>query len=101
MHLNLKDFSSFKIKKAKNENCLYCQGDFQIADPAYEVLSSSDSDLLDIRNLSDEQVFHSIKNRDKVVLCCHRGHRSLKLTQMLRAQGHESVYSLRGGVKTE
>ncbi len=101
LHLNLKNFSLFKIKKAKTDHCLYCRGDFQIEESACEVLTGSDSEILDIRNLTDEQVFDSIKNRDKVVLCCHRGHRSLKLAQMLRAQGHDSVYSLRGGVKTE
>jgi molybdopterin/thiamine biosynthesis adenylyltransferase/molybdopterin synthase catalytic subunit len=97
LHLNLRTLTSFKVKKARKEDCQYCAGNFELVDTVMEVDEALSSDILDIRHLSDDEVLKSIQSREKVILCCHRGHRSLKVTQWLREQGHDHVYSLRGG----
>lgn len=92
LYLNLKDLSQMKIKNFKKDGCKVCRGEGEILESELEV--ESFPHVLDIRNLSDEEVL-SLKPR-LVALCCHRGVRSKKLARILRSEGYE-VFSLKGG----
>jgi adenylyltransferase/sulfurtransferase len=92
LFLNLSDLSQMKIKNAKRHDCQVCAGEVAIKLDDLEV--DGDRKILDIRNLSDEEVLNL--NVSGVALCCHRGIRSKRLACEMRASGKE-VYSLRGG----
>ena len=93
IYFNFKDLSQMKVKNFKKPGCKVCEGDFELTHSDLEV-EKFDS-ILDIRNLSDEEVY--AMKPSGVALCCHRGVRSKKLALNLRAQGLD-VYSLKGGV---
>jgi rhodanese-related sulfurtransferase len=80
------------VKNSKNSDCPTCAGDVVLHVSTLEV--SGGMEILDIRNLSDEEVYQM--KPSGVALCCHRGVRSKKLALNLRAQGLD-VYSLKGG----
>ena len=59
-----------------------------------------EADLIDIRELSDEDVL-SLKVEDRpIIMYCHRGIRSQKLVLELRENGQNEVFSLRGGAQS-
>ncbi len=91
LYLNLNDLSQMKVKNTGIE-CHVCLGDFEIESSSLEVTGGME--ILDIRNLTDEEVFEM--KPQGVALCCHRGVRSKKLALSLREHGHD-VYSLKGG----
>lgn len=92
LYLNLNDLSQMKVKNSKRDDCMVCAGKVQLMENDLEV--EGGMDILDIRNLSDEEVIQMKPH--KVALCCHRGVRSKKLAMALRSQGLE-VFSLKGG----
>ncbi len=91
LYLNLNDLSQIKVKNTGTA-CSVCQGDVEIYHSNLEVTGGME--ILDIRNLSDEEVFQM--KPSGVALCCHRGVRSKKLALSLRERGHK-VFSLKGG----
>jgi molybdopterin/thiamine biosynthesis adenylyltransferase/molybdopterin synthase catalytic subunit len=92
LFMNLSDLSQMKIKNFKNTDCQVCKGQVELNENDLEV--EGGMEILDIRNLTDEEVF-AMKPKN-VALCCHKGVRSKKLALDLRSHGHE-VYSLKGG----
>jgi adenylyltransferase/sulfurtransferase len=92
LYLNLQNFTQIKITNIKNPDCLVCKGEVDF--PINDLEVTGGMKILDIRDLSDEDVFKLKPN--KVALCCHRGVRSKKLALQLRENGHD-VYSLKGG----
>ena len=96
-------FIDFKYQKklnhlhSKNINKIINKSNFILGD---EVENFENAELLDIRNLSDHEIMNLAPAAHKRVLCCHRGVRSLKVVEELRARGHENVFSLKGGVST-
>lgn len=90
--MNLKTLTQMKIKNNKKLGCKTCAGVVVLHENNLEVTGGME--ILDIRHLSDEEVFKL--NPRNVALCCHRGVRSKDLALKLRAKGHE-VYSLKGG----
>lgn len=90
-YLNLNDLSQMKIKNTGTA-CDVCQGHIELSFNDIEV--DGGMEILDIRNLSDEDVL--LLKPQKVALCCHRGVRSKKLALSLRDHGYE-VFSLKGG----
>lgn len=92
VYFNFKDLSQMKIKNFQKPDCKVCAGDFEIETSGLEV--ESFESILDIRNLTDEEVF--AMKPSGVALCCHRGVRSKILALNLREQGLD-VYSLKGG----
>lgn len=105
-YLDLKNLRTMKIRNFKKENCSYCAGLRDIApedvlDQEFEInpedLDLEKMHLLDIRNLEDD-CLHSLQNDSRtIVVCCHRGIRSLKLVKEQRRLGHTQFYSLKGG----
>ena len=100
IYLNLKSLQLMKLKNSARQDCLYCQGKIKTCQDFLEVESLEDAELVDIRNLSDSEVINLAPANHKRVLCCHRGVRSLKVVEQLRARGHENVFSLKGGAST-
>lgn len=90
--LNLNDLTQMKVKNFKRPDCKVCAGFVDVKQDNLEVQGGME--ILDIRNLSDEEV-RALKPNG-VALCCHRGIRSKKLAITLRKEGLE-VYSLKGG----
>lgn len=97
LHLNLKTLTQVKIKNSHNPECAVCRGEVDILEDDLEIMEIGDEKVLDIRDLSDEAVMSLAFENQKVVLCCHRGIRSKKMALSLRAQGHNHIYSLKGG----
>lgn len=100
LYLNLKDLSQMKIKNSKLPHCPTCSGKVELENSDLEVSLNelnSDFEVVDIRDFSDSDVDKFKNYPKKVVLCCHKGIRSHKLTQSLRASGHSHFYSLKGG----
>lgn len=91
LYLNLTDLSQMKVKNS-GLDCLVCKGQVEMVTSTLEVTGGME--ILDIRNLTDEEVFEM--KPQGVALCCHRGVRSKKLALSLREHGHD-VYSLKGG----
>jgi molybdopterin/thiamine biosynthesis adenylyltransferase/molybdopterin synthase catalytic subunit len=100
IYLNLKSLHLMKLKNSRREDCLYCQGRMKTTQDLLEVENFENAELLDIRNLSDHDIMNLAPAAHKRVLCCHRGVRSLKVVEELRARGHENVFSLKGGAST-
>jgi adenylyltransferase/sulfurtransferase len=100
IHLNVKSLHMMKLKNSVRQDCLYCQGKMTSTLEFLEVESAEDAELLDIRNVSDNELMNLAPANHKRVLCCHRGVRSLKVVEQLRALGHENVFSLKGGATT-
>ena len=102
--MDLKSLRSLRLKNRAKDNCLCCQGLLPLEVESAEVLPQDlgpDYQLLDIRNSPDE-VLHShltshLNSLQKVAVLCHRGVRSLRLVQRLRAQGHVNFFSVSGG----
>lgn len=98
LHIDLKSFSLTKIRNSAHPDCPTCLGVHELQHSAFEVEDLSDGEILDIRNMTDADL-HSLKpSGKKMILCCHRGVRSLKLTKELRELGHKNIFSLKGGV---
>jgi sulfur-carrier protein adenylyltransferase/sulfurtransferase len=94
---DLKLLSPVKVKNNAHPDCLTCAGLIDVESSDLEVDEIGDSLFVDIRQMSDHELAHF--NTDKrVVLCCHRGHRSKKIADQFRAKGIEA-YSLRGGAE--
>lgn len=93
LFLNLLDLTQFKIKNIKKDSCPTCSGEIHLPLES-DIEVSEGKEIVDIRDLSDEEVF-ALDLHNKA-LCCHRGVRSKKLALKLRERG-EKVYSLKGG----
>lgn len=93
-YFNFKDLSINRFKNASNPQCQFCAGNFKMSYDEVDVDVSHGLDILDIRDLSDEDVLS--RSLSNVALCCHRGVRSKKLALKLRDQG-QKVFSLKGG----
>lgn len=96
IYYNLKNLSQVKIKNTHIDNCLVCKGDVELEMNDLEVESIGEASHIDIRTLTDEQI-SKLNFSGDVVLSCHRGIRSKKMVENLRAQGHSRVFSLKGG----
>ena len=92
LFFNINDLSIMKVKNLKKEGCLTCAGEVHFEVHSVEVTGGME--ILDIRNLTDEEVY-AIRPQ-KVALCCHKGIRSKRLAMKLQEEGHD-VYSLKGG----
>lgn len=99
LYLNLSNFEQIKIKNKAKENCSTCQGRITRLDMSFVITKEQVGDgvLVDIRELSDDEVFLFKNKNEKVVLSCHRGNRSHHLVSELRRQGFSHFYSLQGG----
>lgn len=97
--LNTKTLSQMKIKNSSAKDCLVCQGKGEVFVSGLEVDSLSDAQVIDIRELSDDEI-SQLSFHKKTLLCCHRGIRSKKWAEKLRSEGHQNVYSLRGGASS-
>ncbi len=100
LYLNLKNLSTYLLKNFANKDCPVCRGEGDLLLNSLEVLHAQDGHIVDIRNMSDEEVAQINFQHSKTILCCHRGVRSKRLTQQLRSLGHESVFSLKGGANS-
>ncbi len=96
LYLNLKTLTQLRIKHSARPDCPVCKGDVELETCDLEVESIGEARLIDIRNLSDEEV-KNLNFTGKVVLSCHRGVRSRKMAEVCRSQGHQHVFSLKGG----
>jgi molybdopterin/thiamine biosynthesis adenylyltransferase/molybdopterin synthase catalytic subunit len=96
LHMNLKTLSQTKIKNIAKADCPVCHGQVELELNTLEVDSVGAAHLIDIRHLSDAEIQNLNFSRE-VVLSCHRGVRSKKVAESLRAQGHSQVFSLKGG----
>jgi hypothetical protein len=97
IHFDLKTLSQFKIKNSAKSDCLVCQGEVEIEMSDLEVQELRNKTLIDIRQMSDEEIAALNFSSGPIVLFCHKGIRSKKMAQTLREAGHRHVYSLRGG----
>lgn len=97
LHLNVKTLTQMKIKNTAKTDCPVCLGQVEIKTSDLEVETSQDGRLVDIREMSDEEISQLNFSAEKIILACHRGVRSKKVVEALRAQGHAHVYSLKGG----
>lgn len=100
--VNLRSLSSLPVKNSARPGCAYCAGAFEIEASELEVspavLSEEGITLVDMRPHEDDAYLRSFAGRPgKVVVACHRGVRSKRLVRMMRAEGFENFYSLRGG----
>lgn len=89
-----------KINNKKSPECQTCQGIVVVSESDLginvdEILSIHE--ILDIRNLSDDEVLSYKSQKSKLVLACHRGVRSKKLAQKMRESSQHEIYSLNGG----
>lgn len=96
LHFNLKTMSQVKIKNTAKTDCPVCQGKVDLESNHLEVDAVGSARLIDIRNLTDEEITN-LNFSGQIVLSCHRGIRSKKVAESLRAQGHLQVFSLKGG----
>ena len=96
LHMNLKTLSQTKIKNSVKADCPVCHGQVELELNTLEVHSVGAARLIDIRHLSDAEI-QNLDFSGEVVLKCHRGFRSKKVAESLRAQGHSQVFSLKGG----
>lgn len=97
LHLNVKTLNQMKIKNTAKADCPVCLGQVQIKTSDLEVESSLGCKLVDIREMTDEEISQLNFSNEKIILACHRGVRSKKVAEALRAKGHAKVYSLKGG----
>lgn len=95
-YLDLKTLSQMKIKNKQNPECEVCTGDVELLESDLEVDSALEAHLVDIRNMSLEDVL-KLNFDHKTVLACHHGVKSKKAVLELRSLGKTNVYSLRGG----
>jgi adenylyltransferase/sulfurtransferase len=100
LHVNLKNLSLMKIKNKANLDCPTCFGKHEVRENTLEVDHVGEGELLDIRELSDHDLHALAPSENKLILCCHHGVRSLKLTKELRELGHKNVFSLKGGASS-
>lgn len=100
LHFNVKTLAQMKIKNTKKADCPVCLGDVEILENDFEVSSIEHAQYVDIRSLSDDEIAKLNFSAGKMVLACHRGIRSKQVVEALRAQGHQQVYSLKGGAPT-
>jgi len=99
-YINLSDLLQMKIHNKRNTNCACCEARIELPKDDLEISASdinAQYELVDIRNQSDEFLETFIEYKKKVVLYCHRGIRSKKLTKALRERGFNHFYSLSGG----
>lgn len=100
LFLDLRSLTQLKVSNRKVTDCVSCAGAMDVAVDDFEVgfekLREQGMAFLDIRDLSDDVVEGMVSDRP-LVLCCHRGIRSRRVAQGLRARGHRHVYSLKGG----
>ncbi len=95
LFFNVADLSLMRVKNLKKEGCKTCLGEIEIKENSIEVTGGME--ILDIRNLTDEEVF-AMKPHG-VALCCHKGIRSKRIALKLQEEGYD-VYSLKGGVSS-
>lgn len=98
LYMNLKTLNLLKVKNTARPDCLVCQGKMPVSHSEIEVHSAVGGQLIDIREMSDEDVL-SLNSKEKLILFCHRGNRSLKMVKGLRDKGVMNVFSLRGGAE--
>jgi len=100
LYINLNDLDMMKIKNAIDPECETCQGKVQLLTCDFEVSKQDLNDefeVLDIRNLSDQEIISYQTSAKYLVLSCHRGFRSKNIAMQLRDKGHRHYYSLQGG----
>lgn len=97
IHFDLKTLSQFRIKNTAKPDCPVCERLIDIEESDLEVQSVSVGRLVDIRQMSDEEIAQLDFGQGAITLSCHRGLRSKQMAQNLRALGHRHVYSLKGG----
>jgi len=94
---DLKLLTPMKVKNSARVGCLSCADLLELKLDELEVDQVGERELLDIRQMTDEDLIN-FKTDKKIVLCCHRGHRSKKVANQFRAKGIEA-FSLRGGAE--
>jgi adenylyltransferase/sulfurtransferase len=102
LYVDLTSMTITKIKNARNQDCLFCQNKTLLQnDYSLEVtksnLNPTESVLIDIRSLTDDEIKSSLNSQKMMILYCHRGNRSLGIVKELRKLGFENVFSLQGG----
>jgi sulfur-carrier protein adenylyltransferase/sulfurtransferase len=88
------------IKNFKKNNCSACRGELQLEISPFDLsLTELNQDirLVDIREMSDSDVEKFKNYSGKIALCCHRGNRSHRLASELQRQGHQHIFSVKGG----
>ena len=92
--------SVMKIRNLKDPDCRCCQGLMELDRTSYELTVdelTAGVEIVDIRD-KDDAYLERYQTSDKtIVLVCHRGNRSLRLTKQYRALGYFHFYSLIGG----
>ncbi len=98
---NLSELSQMKLKNQKKENCPCCKGSIEFAHNEYEVSTSllnlDSVKLVDIRELSDEDLNQFTDKEEQIVFYCHKGNRSRRVVKEMWEKGHKNVLSLKGG----
>lgn len=99
LFINLKNFSTLKIKNSAVSDCMSCSGKYVFASEQLEIGPEAIGEykLIDIRQLNDQEIYELSSASKPMVLYCHRGIRSKKLVENLRDKGHSHFYSLKGG----
>ncbi len=100
--IDLENLTFQKILNKKNQNCIKCSNqDFEVTIfKNLEVTNdqlSDDSNIIDVKSLSINEVIPLLTPDKKNVLFCHRGIRSKSITISLREQGYSNTFSLKGG----
>lgn len=89
-----------KIRNLKDPACKCCQGLQEIDRNSYELTAAElneNTELVDMRDKEDHYLERYQYSKKTVVIVCHRGNRSLRLTKHYRALGYAHFYSLVGG----
>jgi len=88
------------VKNFKKNDCSACQGELELEASPFDLAATElngDIRLVDIREMSDSDVEKLTNYSGKIALCCHRGNRSHRLASELQRQGHQHIFSLKGG----
>lgn len=99
-YFDIQSLSVMKIKNIKRDSCPCCLGLVELKKNELEVHFKDlgeDFVLVDIQNTPAEVLEKYIGAEKKIAVLCHRGIKSLKAVQALRAQGHQHFYSVKGG----
>jgi molybdopterin/thiamine biosynthesis adenylyltransferase/molybdopterin synthase catalytic subunit/rhodanese-related sulfurtransferase len=98
---NTSDLSQIKVTNTRRIECPVCEGQVEFRKNEIEIgiekLKELDAVLLDIRDISNEDIESHIDPDKEIVLCCHRGIRSKKVVENLRTKGYQHLWSLKGG----
>lgn len=100
MLFHAESLTTAKIKNIKDAACKCCLGLQEIDRDSYELAVDEideNAEIVDMRDKDDSYLERYQNAAKTVVIVCHRGNRSLRLTKHYRSLGYAHFYSLIGG----